>query len=165
MVRETIIVTTQVKPLLRLTPVAIPFQILLRQCWQLLKLQERQSEIKPLAELPNHLTSLDLLGREYAQSLNRTHPSFVLTRSICLTFSNKGNIFQKKRYPLVCPAGIALSSYHSIGQVRQGAISYDMANLISTPTQLYPLVCPAGIEPATYGLEGRCSIQLSYGHP
>lgn len=25
------------------------------------------------------------------------------------------------------------------------------------------MVCPARIERATYGLEGRCSIQLSYG--
>jgi hypothetical protein len=25
------------------------------------------------------------------------------------------------------------------------------------------VVCPARIERATYGLEGRCSIQLSYG--
>ena len=30
------------------------------------------------------------------------------------------------------------------------------------PYWLKKMVRPAGLEPATYGLEGRCSIQLSY---
>ncbi len=28
----------------------------------------------------------------------------------------------------------------------------------------FAFACPAGFEPATYSLEGCCSIQLSYGH-
>ncbi len=29
--------------------------------------------------------------------------------------------------------------------------------------KLYSMARPAGLEPATYGLEGRCTIRLCYG--
>ncbi len=44
---------------------------------------------------------------------------------------------------------------------RRGEVTISNANaLISL---MYLLVRPAGFEPAATGLEGRCSIQLSYG--
>jgi hypothetical protein len=45
--------------------------------------------------------------------------------------------------------------------------SHHLTRCTTESTPAAELVRPAGFEPATHGLEGRCSIQLSYGrfHP
>ena len=43
--------------------------------------------------------------------------------------------------------------FKNIGFIRLSDVSYGGVKL-----------CPKGFEPPTHGLEGRCSIQLSYGH-
>ncbi len=55
--------------------------------------------------------------------------------------------------------------YHSLSSLIYRFNYYDDLFLcVFLCLQNKKMACPAGLEPATYCLEGNCSIQLSHGH-
>ena len=80
---------------------------------------------------------------------------------------------------MACPAGLfALLTICKTRTALHLFLSTIMSNLVRSPVVptvktkstahgdvfVFMLACPAGLEPATYCLEGNCSIQLSHGH-
>jgi hypothetical protein len=51
----------------------------------------------------------------------------------------------------------------SVGPEQEGQNPLEELLLLLKTHTLADFVIPAGFEPATHGLEGRCSVQLSYG--
>ena len=89
----------------------------------------------------------------------------------------KGLSFDKPLIILARPAGfepttpwfVAKYSIHlSYGRIKQNYSNYNAKNQLKRPQRhsrccLRTMARPTGLEPVTPGLEGRCSIQMSYG--
>jgi hypothetical protein len=77
--------------------------------------------------------------------------------------SQSGALPTELRPPSSKPAASSHSSTLQFINLFQPATLTASASAVSRPASRAQVARPAGLEPATLGLEGRCSIQLSYG--